>query len=881
MKKEGITKMKKRIISLIVTVMMMSVTLPLQAFATNSDNVSVAERENILSDETTSENEITENIVSSGVQITPDESVLNDPVMTPENRAKLEEYEEKLMTEMETEEYLHENNSVSLSSVSIPTFQQYLADYNYNYNCYSFYNNDFKLPYRSFVETKMNSKTYQSLLTAWRVATFELSDFVEYSTKEIGFYEAILYDILYQGKDVESLSGMLKDCVDGVEVSTLKKVADFIGKDIQEATIMKLSDLTDDEFYALVDSFKSCEELSDVFGAIGNISKGLGYAKNVEELAYKLAKAQVIAQTSNETAKILITMKNNTSNLAMQHALDNMILICSNTVSEATINYILSSEMVVGETLDYVLGEVWGDVLKHLTTYGYAVQVGQALGKTFTHWLFSTDEDVEMYYSMCALYEFENSMKKAMNTYENSYKSSKSNANSKVFNECYKMLLRTFLFGAKVSQEYVDIEYKHGAINELLFYFKETEYEDYSKKLRSITKNVELTIEFMNTVAYNGYLDEYCSDIVPIIGIAKKDDNYTESEKENTIATLNSLSFETNNLIITKDMTLSSDMHTYGNIFHKSGTLKLNGHTLEIDGDYIISSGMYTDKNGNEQYSYAGTARLDMTNNTDKVIVNGDFKTYGYRETGLLTAGVFELKGNFEQHSFGQNITYGYNFDTTGTHKVIFNGNKLQTISFDSTSSGFKNLQIDNEIGTIVFNNKTVVLNNLAQPGGAKIQNRDNVTLQGKSAFEDHGELNASINKYVGNAENVIPTWKDYEAYIAQSEKPAYPYEIKNISIKSNSGTDLEHAPTNQGFVVNVDLLKQTDRDERDYVFVAVYGTQGELLSMNYVQAKLNVDFLYSFSINILAQPQPIGSVKAFVWNTFNSMQPLAESKNL
>ncbi len=87
----------------------------------------------------------------------------------------------------------------------------------------------------------------------------------------------------------------------------------------------------------------------------------------------------------------------------------------------------------------------------------YAISVGQAVGKALSGWLFSTDEDIEMYYNLCALYEFEDTLKIAMNTYERSYLSSKSGGNSKTFNECYKMLLRTFLYGAKLSQEYVEL----------------------------------------------------------------------------------------------------------------------------------------------------------------------------------------------------------------------------------------------------------------------------------------------------------------------------------------------------------------------------------------------------------------------------------------
>ena len=48
--------------------------------------------------------------------------------------------------------------------------------------------------------------------------------------------------------------------------------------------------------------------------------------------------------------------------------------------------------------------------------------------------MFSTDKEIEKYYELCALYDFEDVLKKAMTTYENNYKSNKSEENSVLFN---------------------------------------------------------------------------------------------------------------------------------------------------------------------------------------------------------------------------------------------------------------------------------------------------------------------------------------------------------------------------------------------------------------------------------------------------------------
>ena len=78
------------------------------------------------------------------------------------------------------------------------TFDQYKADYYMDYSPYKYYmSSDFTLPYRTIVDKNRNSKTYQTLINAWQVTTFNLSNVTDYSKKRVGYYEAFLFDILF------------------------------------------------------------------------------------------------------------------------------------------------------------------------------------------------------------------------------------------------------------------------------------------------------------------------------------------------------------------------------------------------------------------------------------------------------------------------------------------------------------------------------------------------------------------------------------------------------------------------------------------------------------------------------------------------------------
>ena len=109
----------------------------------------------------------------------------------------------------------------------------------------------------------------------------------------------------------------------------------------------------------------------------------------------------------------------------------------------------------------------------------------------------------------------------------------------------------------------------------------------------------------------------------------------------------------------------------------------------------------------------------------------------------------------------------------------------------------------------------------------------------------------------------------------------AYPYEITALSLETEAGEALTSAPTGSNFIVNVELMEIQERSERDYLFVAVYDTDGSLLRMNYIKSDFVPNQTYNLGINIQAQTKPIGKIKAFVWDGFNAMDPLAETIEL
>ncbi len=131
-----------------------------------------------------------------------------------------------------------------------------------------------------------------------------------------------------------------------------------------------------------------------------------------------------------------------------------------------------------------------------------------------------------------------------------------------------------------------------------------------------------------------------------------------------------------------------------GNLYQYSGTIQLNTGKLIVNDYYMVTD---------EDSAVYGTsdAILKMTNAGDYVLVNGDFITKTtQKHSNYLTAGTFELKGDFYQ--YGEGTTFA--FPASGTHLTILSGNEVQNITFESyDDSHFNIIRMDQPEDMYVF----------------------------------------------------------------------------------------------------------------------------------------------------------------------------------
>jgi len=298
-----------------------------------------------------------------------------------------------------------------------------------------------------------------------------------------------------------------------------------------------------------------------------------------------------------------------------------------------------------------------------------------------------------------------------------------------------------------------------------------------------------------------------------------------------------------------RTLTINSPMNQTG------GTININGGRLNVGGNYEISAGI-----------------LQMTRAADYVYVGGDFITRSSSShTNQLTAGTMEVRGDFTQ-IVGNNT----NFNATGTHRVIFSGAWRQNVSFENNQSRFNNVSITNSIGTVAFQTRTDITSTLAQPGGAGVINRENVFLRNRLAFEDHGaSLNAVINRYVGNAVNVIPTFLDYERYLNRPDEGEYYYEFRNVRLRTTAGGLLAAPTIGQDFVVEVEIFEAYQWVENVSFIVAIFTDSGVQLHNSHSSENFVFNTTNTRSVTIPGQSQRVGRIALFIWD--GNMRPLAE----
>ena len=558
------------------------------------------------------------------------------------------------------------------ASSESPTYDQFLAEqYLHGGFPYNYYINEFELPYRSCVEEKRQSKFYQGNLAAWEIATFDLSNIIDLSTKRYKFNETMLFDVLYSDSDELKVMSNLDKVVKSTQASTIKKILKQSNKDEIELMKKQISSLTGDERARVQDMIKQCETKVDNIAKFDKYFDYLDYAVTLEDFFNKCVKINVVrSQTSESMQTVLENIKNTTSDKNLSAAITEMNILCSSELDNVLADSIFVSKETAIKASKKALSGLWSGLLTEMSGMGYvAVSTSQTLGKTASKMIFTTEKDFELFYQMSTLYDFEDSLRKSVKQYASKYLSSGSTQDAANFNASIKLLMNTYILGMKYAEDYLDMLYKDGALNELfLFGVRAENYSKYKTSLENIKNYLINNFTFFGADMNNLYLEEvegqYQNELNDSVdnhvALENFSTNLTSEQVTNELALTKHEVFETTNVTINKNMKLTEDMHTYGSLILK-GTLDLNGHTLTVDCDVRLIDGTLTINGGtlnvgrnlivanydadNDEYTWTESS-LVMNKAGSIINVHGDFIANTNPKDISFQSGVLNLYGN-------------------------------------------------------------------------------------------------------------------------------------------------------------------------------------------------------------------------------------------
>jgi hypothetical protein len=181
----------------------------------------------------------------------------------------------------------------------------------------------------------------------------------------------------------------------------------------------------------------------------------------------------------------------------------------------------------------------------------------------------------------------------------------------------------------------------------------------------------------------------------------------------------------------TQSTTLGRSLQVDGSVFATGGSLVLGGKKLSMTGNFSASGG----------------SLLYMQNAVDTLLIAGDASFNGANHSGRLTQGVVIVQGNFTQQC-SSNIE---SYQATNSHRTVFAGAALQTVSFGSCSNGsfFHRAHFASATG-VKFLNTNIIQDSAVVSTVVTSNAGVNVTLNGEFR-DDVGSRWQVANTYIGS----------------------------------------------------------------------------------------------------------------------------------
>ena len=386
---------------------------------------------------------------------------------------------------------------------------------------------------RIYVDLLHQNSTFMSSADAWKALTFSPSDTYQNELDEIGYYEAVLLNVLDCSVKYTILPTAVKDTqktITTITTPVLKSLKQFADKDYEKLLNQPWAQFSELEQLSMIEAAGAkCTSLQKISGYNSGISTIFSTASDIRSAIEKIASLEKIAEVDEYVVNVLSTMyaKCPSSNMAMRTAILEIKKNCESSFDKTMVEFLTGATSVGNVVVSEGINALWTDAIASLGGgTGAWLLIGQMVGKGLSNFMFSTDACLEQFYMMEALVNLEDVLVSSVKQTAQSYCVCETSERAKEFLTAEKMLLSLYDMSADYAKDFTEIVKTKGVINGIqsIFGFGNLqEFEEYCQVADSIKSGLNIfrlglfdfdysyknALKLDNLSAYTAYLSAY------------------------------------------------------------------------------------------------------------------------------------------------------------------------------------------------------------------------------------------------------------------------------------------------------------------------------------------------------------------------------------
>ena len=320
---------------------------------------------------------------------------------------------------------------------------------------------------------ELNSDTaFVISANAWKVATFDLSEMLNSFEEEVGYYQAIILNVLNSAIEYSIIPSTVTSYTKNI-TAIQKNIDKYKLEGLNTALGVNLwnSQLTPDEALDLynkleIERVKVNNRITDATDLSGIINGTMSVLDVIEKFAAHAAVADL-----SENIKAVIDelyMNCPSSNLALKAALLEVKTVMKSTLDRIGVDLTNAIWQAGKVAIESALSELWVGALESVVgNLAAGILIGQVIGKAVCNMMFSTDSIIEQWYKLNALVEFEDVMYSTVNSLGNKFKSNSNEENALVFLSAIEILGNMYIEDYNMSEDLVEYVYEKGLWNNI------------------------------------------------------------------------------------------------------------------------------------------------------------------------------------------------------------------------------------------------------------------------------------------------------------------------------------------------------------------------------------------------------------------------------